>query len=73
MAEPETMTRADVLAALISEATIADRPGQMARLEALATAINAWCVVEGGHRFSLYDGLCNNCGQRRADGTEGGQ
>lgn len=71
MAEPQTMSRADVLVSLRDYALVlreCDRAmaWQVAdRLDALATAIEAWCVVEGGHRFSLYDGLCNNCGQRR--------
>ena len=66
MAEPQSMSRADVLAELADIAQTWPQSYRLGdRIAAIAAAVAGWCVVEGGHRFSLYDGLCNNCGQRR--------
>lgn len=82
MAEPQTMSRTEVLAELarvrgcLTEASAWSRPQHgdcLVRLNAIAAWLSAACVVESGHRYSLYDGLCGNCGQRRADAPEGGQ
>ena len=76
MAEPQSMSRADVLVSLRDYALVlreCDRAmaWQVAdRLDALAAAIEAWCVVEGGHQWRIGGGgpwnqSCKHCGQRR--------
>lgn len=70
-------TKADVLVSLRDYALVlreCDRAmaWQVAdRLDALAAAIEAWCVVEGGHRWrrelSERPQDCVTCGQRRAE------
>ena len=74
-----SLTKADVLAeiaALSHEARefFYVKPSAGRRLAALAAAVERACWRQEGHEPKQHgERACRHCGQRRADGTEGGR